>query len=174
EWLPDNRSAILVSDFRDASVLAEYVTLLNANDDEYDRYLAFKRRGDGVVDNAKLAAAMRARRWGVRDEDSASPRGNFVEHFECHVCERLHEGAPARRVASAEHYGCPRPGRLVPDADASDTMWQSMYDQSRVEARAWRRLVERNVVYSSQEYYDLVSDMAVEASAVIVAIVLSL
>ncbi|CAH1793924.1 unnamed protein product [Owenia fusiformis] len=120
DFLPDNRSAIIVDDFKTVKDLTNYLTYLNENDEEYDKYLEFKRTG---VKNEYLKDIMTKREWGINNDWD---RPNFIDSFECVVCNRLHEnikrkkqGLPIKRhIANVNHYGCPKP-RKYPEVGGS-------------------------------------------------------
>ncbi|NXG52265.1 FUT10 fucosyltransferase, partial [Psilopogon haemacephalus] len=85
EWLPSNKSAILVSSFSHPRDLAHYIKTLDANDGEYESYLQWKLKGD--ISNPRLLAAMKERKWGVQD----ITQDNYIDAFECMVCNRVWE-----------------------------------------------------------------------------------
>jgi alpha-1,3-fucosyltransferase 10 len=125
---PDEKSAIDVRDFENAEELAKFLQELNDNDEEYESYLKYKTDG---VKNKHLIELMENRKWGINND---RVRGNFIERFECVVCERLHENIEKEKanepvishIATKEHYGCPVPktfnqyGKIVDD-DPDDT-----------------------------------------------------
>lgn len=57
---------------------------------------------------------LKERKWGINNNRM---QGNFIDEFECLVCERLHENLEReannqeKKVfqATKEHYGCPHP-----------------------------------------------------------------
>lgn len=118
DWLPSERSAILVDDFASPRELAQYLKALDGDDAEYARFLEYKL--PGRVTNIRLLEAMRDREWGVNDMS----RPNYLNGFECFVCDRenerlvatrAHRRAPKKnplppaRMANSSHMGCPLP-----------------------------------------------------------------
>jgi alpha-1,3-fucosyltransferase 10 len=87
---------------------------LNSSDDEYAKYLKHKTHQE--ISNSWLRDTMERRTWGVNDWN----KPNFIDAFECKICERLHENIDLRNSglehiqhqADVEHYGCPRPTRF--------------------------------------------------------------
>ncbi len=88
---------------------------------------------------------MSERAWGVSVKQQLE-MGNFIEGFECFVCEQVatnsfmaKAGFKSRSsVAKPSHYGCPRP---VPALDQLGTasaikssVWQEEWDRSRRQA----------------------------------------
>uniref|UniRef100_G3UUK2 Fucosyltransferase n=1 Tax=Meleagris gallopavo TaxID=9103 RepID=G3UUK2_MELGA len=57
DWLPSNKSAILVSSFSHPRELAHYIKTLDQNDREYEAYLEWKLKGD--ISNPRLLTAMK-------------------------------------------------------------------------------------------------------------------
>ncbi|CAF1032558.1 unnamed protein product [Brachionus calyciflorus] len=57
---------------------------------------------------------MSNRKWGINND---RVKGSYIDHFECLVCERLHEDlnrlnkgqVRVTRKANKNHYGCPEP-----------------------------------------------------------------
>ena len=131
---PDNHSAIEILDFKNPKELAKYLLELNENDEEYDKYLNFKKQG-GVI-NKILLDLMKNREWGI---DSDRDKPNYLNVFECLVCERLHENMdrvnnhqPLKKYqANKDHYGCPIPytfskeGILYDESNKKDRNWTS-------------------------------------------------
>ena len=111
DWAPTNHSIIVAGDFENPQELAKYLQYLDQNDREYERYLEFKRTG---VTNPLLLGTLRVREWVV---DYIEQGINFIEGFECYVCDRVHqilqlesEGvASPHLVASGNHYNCVMP-----------------------------------------------------------------
>ncbi len=86
DWDPSatHPSIIVTDDFKDPKALAEYLMYLNSNDTAYEKYLEYKKVG---VTNKRLLDDFHTREWGV-DEVTGL---NFVDGFECFVCDKLHE-----------------------------------------------------------------------------------
>lgn len=118
DWMPNERSAIIIDEFPTPRALAEYLLHLDENDDEYRKYLEFK--SPKGVTNAGLLEALERREWGVNDMS----KPNYLNGFECHVCdqenarlaaERAHRKAPKTnrppqwKMANNSHMGCPLP-----------------------------------------------------------------
>ena len=147
DYLPANHSAIFVEDFTTIDDLVQFLQIVNKDDTLYNEYLAYKTTG---VKNTKLQQEMRDREWGVSDWS----RLNFIEGFECAVCNRLHEnilreaeGRPAlKRQAEWDHYGCPRPKRFSDSPYGSlervdEDWWGQEYEETAQQARATLQLV---------------------------------
>nr|XP_056704567.1 alpha-(1,3)-fucosyltransferase 10 [Euleptes europaea] len=163
DWLPSNKSAILVAGFAHPKELAGYIKALDADDKEYESYLEWKLTGR--ISNEQLLTAMRERTWGVQD----IMKDNYIDAFECMVCANVWENIrreakgmlPRRWNAEASHLSCPRPeGFVFPSSNNHRTalrdMWIPSFEQSKSEAKALRWLVEKNRNFTAQEFWTLV------------------
>lgn len=163
DWLPSNRSAILVSEFAHPKELASFIRQLDRDDRLYEAYTAWKLKGE--ISNHRLLTTLKERRWGVQD----ITQDNYIDAFECMVCSRVWEnirlqeqGLPPKRwKAEATHLSCPEPTVFtfsppVPRGSSVRDMWIPSFQQSKKEAQALRRLVDRNQNFSSQQFWALV------------------
>ncbi|KAM9043242.1 GDP-fucose protein O-fucosyltransferase 3 isoform 4-T12 [Megaptera novaeangliae] len=83
DWLPSNRSAILVSEFSHPRELASYIRQLDHDDRLYKAYIEWKLKGE--ISNQRLLTALRERKWGVQD----IKQDNYIDAFECMVCTKV-------------------------------------------------------------------------------------
>ncbi|KAJ7335314.1 hypothetical protein JRQ81_013255 [Phrynocephalus forsythii] len=163
DWLPSNKSAILITGFSHPKDLARYIKVLDTDDKEYEAYLEWKMKGD--IPNKRLLAAVKERTWGVQD----ITKDNYIDAFECMVCTRVWEKIqrqakgmlPRRWTAEASHLRCPKPQAFAftsPNTHrtALQELWIPSFEQSKKEARALRQLVERNQNFTAQEFWSLV------------------
>ncbi|XP_033029254.1 alpha-(1,3)-fucosyltransferase 10 isoform X1 [Lacerta agilis] len=163
DWLPSNKSAILVTGFSHPKDLARYIRALDADDEKYEAYLEWKLKGD--ISNKHLLAAIKERTWGVQD----IMKDNYIDAFECMVCTRIW-GNMRRQAkgmlqkkwnAEASHLSCPKPQAFVFSSrnthrTALREMWIPSFEQSKREAHALRQLVERNRNFTAQEFWTMV------------------
>ena len=128
DWLPNENSAILASDFLGPKELAHYLSDLNHEDEVYNTHLIHKKPG-GIYNKA-LLAGIEQRGWrllGDWDKDNFGHR--MYAGYECYVCDRLYEwnntlskhlsdphtvAPPASKTADSSHLGCPEPKPLIP------------------------------------------------------------
>ncbi|EMP32741.1 Alpha-(1,3)-fucosyltransferase 10 [Chelonia mydas] len=148
DWLPSNKSAILVTRFSHPRELAHYIKALDTNDQEYEAYLEWKLKG--AISNQRLLTAIRERKWGVQD----IMQDNYIDVFECMGL------SPRRWNAQVNHLSCPKPEALFSSPNIRWTslreMWIPSFEQSKKEAQALRQLVERNMNFTAQEFWTLV------------------
>ncbi|XP_033752149.1 alpha-(1,3)-fucosyltransferase 10-like [Pecten maximus] len=167
DFLPSNHSAIIVDDFKSIEELVEYIKFLDKNDDEYEKYLAWKKTG---IENKYLIELMKNREWGV-DGSRGTKYHNFIDGFECFVCQRIHEneialkrGATPRKYLSAHnHYGCPGPTAYnsegIRHGPGGGNSWDYEFDSSRYTAAALGYLIGKGVPYTNEQLQKTVSRM---------------
>lgn len=121
EWLPDDKSAVIVDDFANPKELAEFITYLDSNDEEYDKYFEYKKTG---LMNAKLIKNLDERPWAI----NSVYRMSFITGFECHVCDQIHRNKKANNAllfqGRLEHYGCPKPEKYPYDSPVGSESWE--------------------------------------------------
>lgn len=160
DWLPNEESAILVDNFNGPLELAQFIKKLNADDGKYNEYLLHKL--NATIVNENLLSALEQRNWGI--EADAFTKGNFVERFECFLCDRIHVLNMVQRhgfdsiiyTATEDHYGCPPP-RTSGNFDTKESWWNEQYRNAQVEAYVLKTLVDKNVNFTSKEYFDKVA-----------------
>uniref|UniRef100_A0A4W3J1F4 Fucosyltransferase n=1 Tax=Callorhinchus milii TaxID=7868 RepID=A0A4W3J1F4_CALMI len=163
DWLPSNRSAILVRNFSHPKDLAEYIMRLDRDDRDYEAFLEWKWKG--TISNDDLLTAMRERKWGVQD----ITQDNYIDAFECMVCNHVWQNIrrkqkmlpPVLWRAEANHLSCPAPEAFTfspPLAgwDALRDLWVPSFQQSRREATALRSLVDRNQNFTTEMFWKMV------------------
>ncbi|XP_051025670.1 alpha-(1,3)-fucosyltransferase 10 isoform X2 [Acomys russatus] len=166
DWLPSNRSAILVSEFSHPKELARFIRQLDYDDRSYEAYVEWKLKGE--ISNQRLLTALRERKWGVQDVN----QDNYIDTFECMVCRRVwansrlrEQGLPPKQwKAEVNHLSCPEPNLFTFSSPASPALrgrslrelWLPSFQQAKKEAQALRWLVERNQNFSSEEFWALV------------------
>ncbi|XP_056294794.1 alpha-(1,3)-fucosyltransferase 11 isoform X1 [Pseudoliparis swirei] len=159
DWLPSNRSAIIIDDFPSPKALADFLKRLDEDDQEYAKYLEFK--SPGRTTNTRLLEALESREWGVNDMS----KPNYLNGFECYVCdqenarvaaERAYRKAPKKNppprsaTANNSHMGCPlpRPGyghaHELPADDGWLHIWPQDYWQSLDQAEGLESLIRHN------------------------------
>ncbi|KAI0237799.1 Alpha-(1,3)-fucosyltransferase 11 [Lamellibrachia satsuma] len=158
DWMPDNRSVIMIDDFESPQKLAEFIKYLDSNDTEYERYLQFKT-STGIT-NRFLLDHMLNREWGVNDFKKL----DMITGFECYVCHKLTERYKVEKrhktdpsipllppvVADISHLHCPQPHPAFIDETKLDTddswrhqRWIEDYWDCFDKARAVRAMLER-------------------------------
>jgi hypothetical protein len=98
-------------DFSSLKVLAQYVHAYNSDTTKYKSFLKHKLGEDSEkITSSRLINAPKLRKWGIDDDFE---QGNFIEHFECFVCEQEHKKLNGEKTkisrTSKAHYNCPIP-----------------------------------------------------------------
>lgn len=103
DWLPNEKSAILLQDYPTPELLSEHINKLMANDELYEEYLEHKTKG--IISNKYLIDASKARPY-----QTSLP--NVMTEFACFLCNKLHESKTRplpHRVINRSHFNCPLP-----------------------------------------------------------------
>lgn len=143
DWDPSitHPSIIVADDFSGPEALAKFLLELDKNDTEYNKYLSFKKNG---VTNKLLLDTFNSREWAV---DGEGEGGNFIEGFECFICNTLYERRNLTKkgmrgyfsIANSSHYDCPRPRHALGDKTrgVSDKLKGLVTRGSEVEQWVW-------------------------------------
>jgi len=176
EYMPNEKSVILVKDFTSVKAVADLVTMLHNNDTEYKKYLGHKlahnRDKRGLVTNQLLKDMVHSRKWGVSSEQQAS-MGNFVQHFQCFVCERVARNVKFTNLgfkslpfdADEEHYGCPVPKSPLTGKVDIDNWWTEQWYRSKYEASVFRSLALENKAFNSTNFFSRVLEQVERAKS---------
>eukprot|EP00062_Callorhinchus_milii_P001575 gi/632936830/ref/XP_007896257.1/ PREDICTED: alpha-(1,3)-fucosyltransferase 11 [Callorhinchus milii] len=159
DWMPNDHSIILIDSFPSPKDLADFINYLDQNDEEYLKYLEYKQPGG--LTNTFLLESLEKREWGVNDMS----KPNYLNGFECFVCDRENERLQAERAhrklpdsvplpvprrAAYDHMGCPVPtpgygsDDEIPANDSWKQMWQQDYWQSIDQAEALTTMIHHN------------------------------
>ena len=107
--------------------------------------------------------------------DDVISKGSFVSHFECFLCDRLHEVLRGKEKPSKSndkkvtHYGCPKPSPIFenignktqPTAEegSPSKMWQDAYWIAKYEAKAMRKLMKSQTEFSQDQLMDVAMEL---------------
>ncbi|XP_062607946.1 alpha-(1,3)-fucosyltransferase 10-like [Saccostrea cucullata] len=171
DLLPSNKSAIIVDDFDSIEDLAKYLKFLDENDEEYDKYMEWKKTG---IKNQYLLKILKEREWAINDYTS-NDAINFIDGFECFVCKRIHENIQREKKgkeklkfqATVDHYGCPAPSKF--DDNGKRTLknddWGYEYLNSKYYAKALRfhldmnKTIDRSSIASTANRFRAAGDL---------------
>ncbi|XP_049884477.1 alpha-(1,3)-fucosyltransferase B-like [Pectinophora gossypiella] len=123
DWLPNNKSAILLEDFPTPELLNQHLHYLLKNDTAYEEYLEHKTLGR--ISNQKLLDDMKARSYQIDLAGTAFK-------FECLICEKLYNNENAVNMVTKKHYDCP----MGPFSDLAQVpnhtrTWKRLYDDAK-------------------------------------------
>ncbi|XP_042209581.1 alpha-(1,3)-fucosyltransferase 10-like [Homarus americanus] len=156
DWLPNPSSIIPISDFQSPRELATYITTLLDDDKQYESYLTHKLHQ--IITNNYLLEAMNQRKWGINNDFE---RGNFIEHYECYVCDQIltkhgklrEKGHLGVFMASLGHYGCPEPSNTLTGTPNPKSFWVQQWHKGRIEAMVLNRLISTSGTLSVSQFY---------------------
>ena len=160
--LPDDHSAILIEDFKSAEELAAHLKYLDQNDDVYNKYLQWKTTG---VANKYLRDELEQRTWSIKDTWKPG-QSNFIEEFECFVCERVHENLkltirgkqPIQYIANKSHLECPEPKTFF-NKRFMNLDWLNTYHGLDADAETLRYFADKNIKITTGEYHAKISEI---------------
>lgn len=152
-WLPNPKSAILVSDFDSPRHLAEYLMYLNEDDTEYITYLDHKMKavGDNAsISNYQLLKALSERQFTTN---------SLIEKFQCYCCTRSSQSTST--VDNHLHYNCAKSATFpkmdeFPAATSKTPSnyyaWKHRLIQAKCDADLVNWFVTKNRSFSTNEY----------------------
>lgn len=102
DWLPNEKSAILLQDFPTPKLLSRHIDQLMQDDEMYETYLEHKTKG--IITNMKLDYEMKTRPY-------QNDRDKLFHEFECFMCKKVHQlgNTSSKQVMTKKHYNCPEP-----------------------------------------------------------------
>lgn len=169
EYLPSNKSAIIMEDFSDVEDLADFLRLLDSRDDLYKEYLEYKRQ---PIQNDNLRQILESRNWApsscLKDKLGGKHNKNNVVYesifsgYECYLCEKAHAYLKSNKKTRFQvhdgAYGCPSPRKFDSNGRYSvhsDT-WSSEWRYGKFEAEAMIRIYKSNLKTTKKEFHKLV------------------
>lgn len=152
----------MIEDYKSPKELAQYLQFLDQNDAEYNKYLKWKTTG---VTNQYLRNEIEQRTWSIT-ETWKPGKTNFIEEFECFVCERVHEnlkltsrGKPeVKYIADKSHLECPAPKPFFSSSFRSMD-WVNEYRFLDDEAEVLRYFTDKNLPITSGDYHAKLSEV---------------
>lgn len=134
--MPNNKSAILIEQFKSPKDVANYINLLNNNDRLYNEYLDHKLKGE--VGNKRLLDHFRTGYYNTNEyfEDT-------IEAFECFVCDNSFRN----NIVETNVYNCSVP--------SEDNNWHYHWKIGKCQARVLHDLILASKVdYIPQQVFD--------------------
>ena len=157
DFFPNNSSVISILNFTSVEDLASKINELNERDSDYDKLRTWKYTG---VTNADLLKILKEREWTPDDEQTWTWGNiNFVDAFECHVCEQVHKNleaeargnSQASKSANLHHYGCPIPLKFDGSGKYGQfnerNSWSTLYQNQKIVAESLKECVALGLSY---------------------------
>ncbi|XP_076378421.1 alpha-(1,3)-fucosyltransferase 10 isoform X2 [Megalopta genalis] len=147
DWLPNNMSAISVLDFKDPKSLANFLNNLTNNETEYNKYLSHKLIDNYEVENQKLKNA-----FNRNNEWSRTEFGNYVDEFECLVCESVQQADQPTKMVSSEHYDCPLPRNPITNEIDHTNWWTEQWVIEKCGAKILMHNLKNNLTINIEKF----------------------
>lgn len=126
DWFPNNLSAILVDDFLSAKELADYLHVLNENDEMYMKYLALKI--EKTIENVLLKGFLNRGSYGLaNNHDGDHP----VYLFERLICDSVYRKI-YRKNSRKNVFDCLEP---------INPLWKSHWTNGKQNAETLKHLI---------------------------------
>lgn len=128
DWLPNDKSAILLEDYPTPELLSEHLNKLMLNDNLYEEYLEHKTKG--IISNNRLFTEAKERPFQTNFQD-------IFEKFECFICKKLHDmkKKSIKGSVNKSHYNCPKPVSALTLKVNPNSIWVAMYEESKRRAK---------------------------------------
>lgn len=122
DFFPNNKSAILLTQYPNPKLLVKYIHQLNSNDKLYEEYLMHKI--EGVISNHILL-----------DDYAKYPfsKDGNVRKFECFICNKIYKrwrGVRERAIVNESHYKCPKPISALSLAVNNENQWVHVWEHA--------------------------------------------
>nr|XP_034191953.1 alpha-(1,3)-fucosyltransferase 10 isoform X2 [Osmia lignaria] len=146
DWLPNNMSAISMLEFKDPISLANFLHVLSSNETEYDKYLSHKLIDNYEIPNQRLKKALEKNKRWFRNEF-----GNYVEEFECFICENLEKSRKTKFV-NKEHYECPLPINPLTNKIDHNNWWVKQWILEKCSAKLLTYYLQNNLTINMDNF----------------------
>lgn len=131
DWMPNQNSAILVTNFKDVQSLAEFIKYVNQNDILYNSFLVHKTLER--IENNLLKSQI------LTDHP--------ITDFECYVCKQMQERRNNYKIQNRNIYKCPKP-----NPKNKKNTWDQHWDIGRCQSKALTLLINKNVSYTEENF----------------------
>ncbi|EGI66990.1 Alpha-(1,3)-fucosyltransferase B [Acromyrmex echinatior] len=144
DWLPNNKSAISILDFTSPIELAHFLHNLLKNDSAYEEYLSHKLslKRENRVTNSKLLHALEKRQTGIPNDF-----GNYMEEFECFVCERIQKNSYElkKSIVTKRQYNCSLPRDPITGEINKRNWWTEQWNIEKCGAKLLSHYITNNI-----------------------------
>ncbi|XP_076235052.1 alpha-(1,3)-fucosyltransferase 10 [Calliopsis andreniformis] len=148
DWLPNNMSAISILDFKNPRALANFLLDLIKNETEYNKYLSHKLIDNYEIANQRLKKALEYKHKWFRSEF-----GNYVEEFECFVCENIQKIEEQKlKIVDKKHYDCPLPKNPITNTIDHQDWWTKQWILEKCGAKVLVNFLKTNVTITKEKF----------------------
>lgn len=123
DWLPNEKSAILIEDFPTPKLLLTYIDNLMQDDNLYEQHLEHKIKGK--ISNRRLVEELQARPYQT---DHKKRHDKFV----CFLCEKLYEKEKGVNVVTRKHFNCPKPVSVLTQRVEPNNSWVGSWEYGKI------------------------------------------
>ncbi|XP_034238974.1 alpha-(1,3)-fucosyltransferase 10 isoform X2 [Thrips palmi] len=148
DWLPNQKSAVLASNFSSPKELAAYLLEINSDDEKYTAFLSHK---GGLITNKYFVSELTSRSWGLPDNSHY----HYIDEFECKMCLQAHlnaNGHARKKVASQEEYFCPRPKSSITKQEDPSNLWLDLWEHGKCEATVLSTFIQNGHWYNASSF----------------------
>ncbi|XP_049884479.1 alpha-(1,3)-fucosyltransferase 11-like [Pectinophora gossypiella] len=139
DWLPNNKSAILLEDFPTPELLSQHLHYLLNNDTAYEEYLEHKTLG--IISNQKLIDEITSRPF-------QTDLAKAAKAFECFICEKVHNKSKTINIVTKKHYDCQTPtSALTLSVNPKNPWLQFMKQAKSMVDQTYREIWDPNTTY---------------------------
>ncbi|XP_057337348.1 alpha-(1,3)-fucosyltransferase B [Microplitis mediator] len=143
DWLPNNHSAIAVSEFKNPKILAEYLRELINDDVKYNDYLRHKLVKNGITNSYLLNVLQK------KPKNLFNNFGYYVKKFECFVCKKSLSSITQNTVTK-KHYNCSKPRNVYTN---KKNQWSVMWEIESCAAKLLHRLFSQNKTIDINKFH---------------------
>ncbi|EFN80054.1 alpha-(1,3)-fucosyltransferase 10 isoform X2 [Harpegnathos saltator] len=149
DWLPNNKSAVSILDFAKPAQLGHFLHKLVENDTAYEEYLSHKLSEHKYrVTNDRLLHSLKRRPTGT-----CSKFGNYVEAFECFVCEQIQKNRKLREdKVTQRQYDCPLPRDPITGGIGKHNWWIDQWNIEKCGAKLLAHYVTNNISFNINRF----------------------
>lgn len=122
-WLPNNKSAILLEDYPTPKLLTQHIKKLMLDDNLYEEHLEHKTKG--IILNNRLINELKYRPYQTDVKQA-------FEQFICFNCKKLREmkKMAINSIVNKSHYNCPKPISALTLNINPSNFWVYVYEAS--------------------------------------------
>ncbi|XP_032665771.1 alpha-(1,3)-fucosyltransferase B [Odontomachus brunneus] len=149
DWLPNNKSAISILDFVEPLQLANFLHKLVENNSAYEEYLHHKLgEREYRVTNDRLLHFLERRPAGVSNEF-----GNYVEAFECFICEQIQNNRKSQvDIVTERQYNCPLPRDPITSETDKQNWWIDKWNIEKCGAKLLAHYATNNISFNINHF----------------------
>lgn len=128
EFMPSQKSVIVISEFGSPKELADFLHELNNNDDKYNEYLTYRK--DGITNKA-FHISVNRQPWKLNKWQKINFGHYMFAGFSCFLCDRLHERNNRLKIHLKDERIPPLPNRFAKLEHMNCSFGKSYYTEKK-------------------------------------------